>query len=157
LTGSISNTASIASPVNPQGNNKSVTDTTAIVAQASLSISVTAPVSVTVDSTLTYNVNITNDGPAPASALELATLLPAGAAVVTYTVSSPITAPVCEPLIGRVHCALGALPAGGILQMNIVVIAPPTAGSLETYWDILAPELDPDEANNRVTNTVLVY
>jgi hypothetical protein len=41
--------------------------------------------------------------------------------------------------------------------MKIIVIAPPTAGRLETFWDILSPEFDPDEVNNRVTNVVSLY
>jgi uncharacterized repeat protein (TIGR01451 family) len=157
VTGAVANIAAITSPVDPLVNNKTATDTTAIIAQANLGISVSGPISVTASSLLTYTVNITNDGPSAASALELATQLPPDTAFITYTLSSPLAMPVCNPASGRVHCTLGVLPVGGVLQMKIIVIAPPTAGRLETFWDILSPEFDPDEVNNRVTNVVSLY
>jgi hypothetical protein len=155
--GTLSNTASITSPINPGENNKTATDTTAILPLADLDLEVTAPPTVTVSTLMTYTLNITNTGPALANQVTLEfTKLP-DVTFITYTLSTPSTAVTCNPALGEVVCNLGNFDAGDELEMQIVVLSLPVAGEQQSIFEIRANENDPDLVNNTVEINTQVY
>jgi uncharacterized repeat protein (TIGR01451 family) len=154
--GTLSNTASITSPIDPGENNKSATDTTSILPLADLNLEVSAPPTVTVSSPMTYTLNITNTGPAQANELTLEfTKLP-DVTFITYTVTTLSVTVVCNPALGEVICTMGNLPAGNSLQMQIGVLSIPVAGDQLSVFDIHANENDPNIVNNTVEVTTIV-
>lgn len=158
--GTLSNTASITSPIDPGENNKTATDTTAILPLADLALQASAPPTITVATPMTYTLAITNTGPARASNVILEFSKPPDVAFITYTASTPLVAVVpvtCSPELGEVVCELGDLPAGGTLQMNIVVLSLPVPGEQRSTFDIRANENDPDIVNNTVEVLTQVY
>lgn len=156
-SGILTNTASLTSPINPAENNQSATDTTQITPFADLALSVAAPASVTAGDPLTYTLTITNSGPATASSPVLSATLPSDATFLTATITTTLTfTPTITCGVDGVtlSCALGALPAAAVVQVQIVIQTPPTPGDLTLPFDIRAPEFDPNEANNRAESTV---
>ncbi len=157
-TGTINNSVSIASPVDPATNNKTANDTTDITGlQADLSIHISAPPTVTVSSPLTYTLDVSNDGPAPATDLILENHLPTGAMFITYTIETLAGTPTCLNAPGLISCQLGDLPPGGSARVTIVAIAPAIPGAALDQAEIKANEVDPDPSDNTVNITVDVY
>ncbi len=161
VTGTLSNTASITSPIDPLENNKSATDTTTITPFADLAISVSAPPTTTVSTPLTYTLTITNTGPAAATNLVLSSRFPSDAAWITATVIGPPSTIACTPSAeasnNLVICNLGNLPAGAVIHLHIVIQTSPTAGLMTTGFDIRAQEIDPNEINDRVEIQVTLH
>jgi uncharacterized repeat protein (TIGR01451 family) len=158
-SGTLSNTVSLVSPIDPLTNNKSASDDTVIIAQADLLVEVSAPLTTTVSSQITYTIGITNNGPGIGTELELTTLFPLGVPVITYTVSTPAqwgSSP-CTITPAKLICNFGSLDAGETITVQIVITVPSTPGTLTTVVDIKASETDPDPTNNTVTNNVEVY
>jgi uncharacterized repeat protein (TIGR01451 family) len=155
--GTLSNTAVITSPIDPGENNRTVTDTTAILPLADLALQVTAQPTVTVSTPMTYTLNITNTGPAPASGLVLEFTKQPDVTFITYTLSTTSTVVVCNPALGQVICNLDDLPAAETVQMQIVVQSLPAAGLQQSIFEIRAAEQDPDLINNTVEVNTQVY
>jgi uncharacterized repeat protein (TIGR01451 family) len=148
--GTLSNTATITSPIDPGENNKSVTDSTTILPLADLSLEVSAPPTITVSTLMTYTLGITNTGPALANELTLEfTKLP-DVTFITYTVTTPSVTVICNPALGEVVCTMGNLPAGNSIQMQIGVLSIPVAGEQQSVFEIRANENDPNIVNNTV-------
>lgn len=151
-TGTITNTANLSSPIDPGTNNKTATDTTAVVPQADLSVEVDAPFSVGTSSTLTITITVNNLGPAAATNVVLTEQLPAGA---TFVSSSP-GAPTCSLSGLTLTCNLGSLAAGASVQIKIVVTTPPSIGIISFQTDVNASEDDPNTGNNGDVTDVLI-
>jgi uncharacterized repeat protein (TIGR01451 family) len=149
-TGTISNTASITSPVDPGTNNKSATDTTTIIPQANLLVEVSAPTTVTAGSPITYTITITNSGPSQATGITLTNSITTTA---TYMDSDP-DAPDCEIDGDELRCELGNLASSDTLQVIIIVSAPLTPGPFPNQVEVRANEQDPNLVNNDETTTV---
>lgn len=155
--GTLSNTASLTSPINPGENNKTATDTTSIAPLANLELQVSAPPTVTVSTPMTYTLDISNTGPAVATGLTLEfTKLP-DVTFITYTLSTTSTIVTCNPALGQVICNLGNLPPEQELQMQIVVLSLPVPGDQRSAFELRANEHDPDVVNNTVETNTLVY
>ncbi|MEW5871423.1 MAG: FHA domain-containing protein [Chloroflexota bacterium] len=151
-TGTIENTVTLSSPIDPGTNNKSVIDVTTIVPKTDLSISVIAPITMTVNTPLTYTINITNTGPVNASGVVVTDQLPVG---VTFLSSNP-GAPICTVNVNQVTCNIGSLAVGTTIQIEIVIITPVTPGSIVSQFEVKANEVDPVPANNTKTVEVLI-
>lgn len=115
-------------------------------ARADVSVAATAaPDPVTTGDNLTFTITVSNAGPAAATNVTLANTLPAGAALVSATVSQGS----CSGS-GPVTCALGAI-ASGSNATAVVVVAPTQTGSASLTASVAASEFDPNTANNAVT------
>ncbi len=150
-SGTIINSASIISPVDPAANNKTATDTTTIIPQADLRVNVSAPLTVTASTTLTYTITITNAGPSTATGIQLTNTL---TNTVSFISTNPGT-PTCEHNSGVVLCDLGSLTAGGSMNVLIRVTAPALAGAFPNIVEIRGNEPDPNPANDSQTTVVV--
>jgi uncharacterized repeat protein (TIGR01451 family) len=161
VTGTLSNTASITSPIDPLENNKSATDSTIITPFADLALSVSAPPTTTVSTPLTYTLTITNTGPSAATNLALTGRFPTDAVWLTTTVIGPPSTIACTPSAeasnNMVVCNLSNLTAGGVLHLQFVLQTSPAPGLMTTVFDIRAQEIDPNEINDRVEIQVTLY
>ncbi len=155
--GTLSNTATITSPIDPAENNKSATDTTTIAPLVDLELQVSSPPTITVGTLMTYTLDIANQGPALASGVTLEITKPPDVPFITYTLSVTTTTVTCNPALGQVICNLGNLPDEGTLQMEIVVLTQPVSGVLRSVFEIRSNEHDPDVVNNTVEVNTQVY
>lgn len=160
-TGSLSNTASITSPIDPLENNKSATDSTTITPFADLALGVSAPLTTTISTPLTYTLTITNTGPSAATNLALTSRFPSDAIWITATVVGPPSTIACTPSAeasnNMVVCNLGNLPVDALLHLHFVIQTSPAAGLMTAVFDIRAQEIDPNEINDRVEIQVTLY
>lgn len=152
FSGTINNTAHLASPIDPGTNNKTASDTTNIIPQADLVVSVSAPASAPGNTPITYTITITNSGPSLATNIQLEDTLDMA---VLFLSSSP-SAPTCTVSLGVVTCNLGNLPSGSSLQVTIVVQAPLLPGTITNLVEVSASENDPNTSNNSVTTQVQI-
>ena len=148
--GTLSNTASITSPIDPAENNKSATDTTTILPLADLQLEVSATPTITVTTLMTYTLDISNTGPALANELTLEFTKQPDVTFITYTLNTPSVTVVCNPALGEVVCTMGNLPSGDSFQMQIGVLSIPVAGEQTSVFEIRANENDPNIVNNTV-------
>jgi uncharacterized repeat protein (TIGR01451 family) len=151
-TGTMSNTVSVTSPIDPGANNKSATDTTDIVPQANLAVVASAPPTATVSLPITYTVSITNTGPNPATGLILTGTLGPGAVFV----SSDPGGPTCQESAGKVTCNLGNLALNGSTKVVIVVTVPAVPGNFGSIFEVKSSEVDPVPGNNSSVVSVTV-
>jgi uncharacterized repeat protein (TIGR01451 family) len=142
--GTMSNTASISSPIDPGANNKSATDTTEIVPQANLAVFASASPTAAISTTITYTVLITNTGPNPATSLTLTGTLGPGAVFVSSTPGGPA----CSESAGKVTCNLGNLALNASTQVVVVVTVPGVPGNLGSIFEVKSSEVDPVPGNN---------
>jgi uncharacterized repeat protein (TIGR01451 family) len=148
--GTLSNTATITSPIDPGENNKSATDTTSIAPLVDLELQVSSPPTITVGTLMTYTLDIANLGPGLGTGLALELTKPPDVPFITYTLSTPSTTVVCNPALGQVICNLGNLPDAEALQMEIVVLSQPVTGVLRSVFELRSNENDPNLVNNTV-------
>lgn len=151
-TGTLSNTASISSPIDSTANNKSATDTTIIVTEADLSVEVIAPFTTTVTAPLTYTINLTNTGPSDAFNVSLTQSIPADT---TFVSASP-GSPACEALPDRVTCVFESLLTGHVNKVIVVLNAPTLPGPIVSQVEVEADQADPNPTNNSSTITVQI-
>ncbi len=151
-SGTINNTAYLASPIDPSTNNKTASDATNIVPQADLVVSVNAPVTAPTNTPITYTITITNTGPSTATNVQLKDTLDLG---VIFISSSP-SAPTCTSSLGVITCTLGNLPPGSSIQVSIVIQTPLLPGTITNLVEVNASESDPNTSNNSVTTQVQV-
>ena len=148
----IVNTVYLTSPIDPNTNNQSISDSTTVVSQADLLTQVIAPSSVAVNTIFTYTINIANNGPLAAQGVRLNNALPAQ---VEFISVSP--APSCTRTNTTVTCNLGEILAGNGTQVYITVRSPAAPAVLINQATASAEQPpDPDSANNQVTTTVQV-
>jgi uncharacterized repeat protein (TIGR01451 family) len=153
-TGTISNSASVASTTNdPNNGNNSVgpVDTT-VNGSADLSITKSdSPDPVLVGQPLTYTITVTNNGPTSASAVTVTDTLPGG---VTFGSATPSQG-TCSGT-STVTCNLGSLAFPGSATVTIVV-TPTAAGTLNNSASVSSTTSDPNNGNNTagpITTTV---
>jgi len=129
--------------------------------QADVSLAVSAPDSVPTGEPITYTTNILNNGPSPATGLTLNTLIPSGGAFVTYAITSTVPNPdlswICSPQPGQVTCNLNDLAPGGMITVDLSILAPSMPGPMTQSFNVHAVELDPNPANNQASKDVTVY
>ncbi len=151
-SGTITNTASLISPINPAVNNKSATDSTTVVPKADLSVSVSAPASATTSTQVTLTITVTNQGPSNVTGLTLVDGLPTGSAYV----SSDPGAPICTMLGNTLSCALGDLAAGAQKVINLVIVTPTLPGAITNLANVTANQADPNLTNNQASTEILI-
>lgn len=150
--GTVSNSVSLASPIDPAANNKTATDTTAITTLTDLFITAAAPFTATTNTPITYTIGITNSGPAAATNVVLTTIMPVG---VTFVGSIPGT-PNCNAAATLITCNLGNLPVNSSFSVTIVLITPGAPGTITAQFQVLLTEPDPTPVNNQKTVDIIV-
>jgi uncharacterized repeat protein (TIGR01451 family) len=150
--GTLSNSASLNSPIDPGSNNKTATDNTTIVPQADLSLEITAPITTTASTPITYTTTITNHGPSDASGVTLDFSFPDGA---TFISSFP-ESPMCQASSINLICNLGAIPSGSKTQVEITLSTPPSPGVITADASLTSNEDDPVSSNNSSISEVLI-
>ncbi len=146
-TGSITNTASVASSTaDPGPGGEAASETTAVEARADLSIAKTgSPDPVIAGETLTYTLTVTNAGPSDAQGVVDTDVLPAGVTLVS-------TAGCAEDPAGVPACTLGEITAGASRQVTITVtVAAGATGTLINQASAAAATADPALGNNQAT------
>jgi len=138
------NTASIESPLQPEKNNKTATDTTNILPLADLAIDISSPSSAPISATITYTVMISNYGPSDASEIVFDLQLPE---YVTIIDASPSSAN-CVINNNNITCNPGTLSHNDTLQILIAVKTPDSPGTITAQGAVLAKEDDPVLTNN---------
>ena len=152
-TGTISNTATVASNVNdPVTSNNSASATTTVNPAADLAVTKTdSPDPVAVGTPLTYTVGVSNAGPSTATGITLSDTLPAG---VTFN-SATTTQGSCSQASGTVTCSLGSLANTASATVTISV-TPQSTGSITNQANVTSLTGDPNTANNGASATTTV-
>ncbi len=144
-TGSISNTATVASNVNdPSTGNNSASASTTVNPAADLALTKTdTPDPAAVGSQLTYNVSVSNAGPSSATGITITDTLPAG---VTFNSATP-TQGSCSQASGTVTCSLGTLAntASASVAINVT---PQNVATITNQANVTSLTGDPNTANN---------
>jgi uncharacterized repeat protein (TIGR01451 family) len=143
-TDRIMNTASIESPLQPEKNNKTGSDTTNILPLADLTIDISSPSSAPISSTITYTVMISNIGPSDASEIVFDLLLTEEVSIIDASPSSAN----CIINNSNITCNPGDLTHDTNLQILIAIKTPDSPGTITAQGAVLAKEDDPELTNN---------
>ncbi|MEV4853068.1 MULTISPECIES: DUF7507 domain-containing protein [unclassified Microbacterium] len=143
-TGTVINTASIASPADDQDpTNNSDSAEVEVVQSADLAIAKTAPATGVPGGAFTYTLAVTNNGPSVARGATLSDTLPAD-----FTTAAVGTAG-CEIVAGTVTCALGDLAPGASTTVTVDGVWSATAvGTIRNTATTSSATPDPNTANN---------
>lgn len=111
---------------------------------ADLGITKTGPTAARPNTPITYVITVTNNGPQTASNVVVQDTIPAGTIVTSVTPSQGTCGGTAT-----VICNLGAIAAGGMATIQLVVQAPATPGSITNTATVTnTPEADLNPANN---------
>ncbi len=146
-TGSLTNTATVASDVtDPDTSDNTATETTSVVTSADLRIAKTdSPDPVRLGGTVTYTVTVTNDGPSDATGVVVTDTLPAG-------VVQARTSGCAEDDRGTPTCTLGTIAAGASKSYTITArVTGNTTRVLVNTASVSAATADPDTSDNSAT------
>jgi uncharacterized repeat protein (TIGR01451 family) len=148
-TGSISNTADVASPTaDPDSGDRTANVLSTVAFSADLGVTKTGPASWPAGSNITYNVTARNFGPSDASTVTLTDLVPANT---TYVSAMQTSGPAftCDTTI---TCTIATFPAGTTATFTFVVnIQPAATGSITNTASIDSPTPDPATGNDSAT------
>ena len=101
----------------------------------------------TINGSLGYMLDVTNNGPDTAINVEVTDTLPG-----TVTFQSASTSQgSCSESGGTVTCNVGDIANGDSVEINILVTAPPTPGTITNTASVTSDTDDPDPANNTDT------
>jgi uncharacterized repeat protein (TIGR01451 family) len=135
----------------PGGIGQSATDFT--IDSADLSVSATdLPDPVFVGSNLVYTITITNVGPVTALNVHLTNTLPATVALKSASTTVGTLATNVNPIIG----SLGDIANAGSAKVVLTVV-PNVPGNINNAASVGSDTVDPNLANNSVTNTTTVW
>ena len=151
--GVISNSATVsADESDPDASNNTALEQT-IVGGANLSLSQSdAPDPVLVNQVLSYSLVVDNLGPDDATDVVLVDTLPA-----TVTFLSAISSQgSCSEAGGTVTCNLGTIVNAANASVDIIVTAPPNAGSITNDAVVSTSATDSDAANDSASETTTV-
>ena len=143
----LTNTATITNSSQPDGNaaNNSDDAVTNLPPAADLQIVKTdSQDPATINGSLGYMLDITNNGPDDALNVVVTDTLPG---TVTYQSATPSQGS-CSESGGTVTCNLGTIANGGTAEVNILVTAPPTPGTITNTASVTSDSDDPDPSNN---------
>ena len=151
-TGTLSNTATIASSVTDptSGNNSSDSDTE-LTPESDLSITkVDDQEPVIAGTDLTYTVTASNAGPSVATGVTVTDTLPAGVTLVS-------TSGCAEDPVGVPTCSLGTLAPGDAAMFIVVVtVASSTTGVLTNVASVASEATDPIAGNDSTSEDTTV-
>ncbi len=157
-TGTLANTATVASPTADPvpANNTSTTDTPGVQALADLAITKTHTGDFTAGSDGTYDLTVTNNGPSDAAGpLTVTDTLPAEETFVPGTAGGGWTCTADTTPGATVHCANPAgLASPGTTSFSIGVHVDPayTGGTITNTATVSGPTADPDQTNNTASD-----
>src|SRR5206468_7846688 len=158
-TGSLGNTATVASPggvPDPNPANNSATDTDTLTPQANLSITNTDGQATEVPGTsVTYTIAASNAGPSTANGATVADTVPASITGVNWTCAGAGGGTCTSGGSGNINDTVN-LPVGGSVTYTLTgTIGASASGSLSNTATVAAPGgvTDPNPANNSATDT----
>jgi uncharacterized repeat protein (TIGR01451 family) len=148
-TGTLSNTASVATPpgvADPDPANNSATDVDTLTPEADLVLTKTDSADpVCPGGAFSYELTAVNGGPSDAASVTVVDTLPAG---VTFVSSTP-GPPTCTLSGATLTCALGTLDPGGAAPVTIdVTVNAPLGTLLVNTAVVTGSATDPDPTNN---------
>lgn len=153
-TGTITNTATIDSPVtDPSSGNDSSTVMTAIAPTADLSVVKNGPAAITAGATVTYDITVNNAGPSTATNVSLTDQLPP---MTTFVSATQNTGPAftCGQAGGTVTCTIATLAPSTPATFTFVFDTDPAiAGSFDNTAAVSSSTSDPSGTNNTSTVT----
>ena len=154
--GTITNNASVSavqSDPNSANNSASVDTAVMIADDADLALSQSdSPDPVGVNQALSYSLIIDNLGPDDATDVVLVDTLPA-----TVIFESAISSQgICSEAGGTVTCDLGMINDAANATVDIIVLAPPSAGSITNNAVVSTSAIDSDTANDSASETTTV-
>jgi len=154
--GTITNIASVSavqSDPNLANNSASVDTAVTIIGDADLLLSKSdSPDPVLVNQALSYSLIVDNLGPDDATDVILVDTLPAA---VTFQ-SAIASQGSCSEAGGTVTCNLGMIDNAADATVNIIVTAPPSAGSITNNAVVSTSASDSDTANDSASETTTV-
>ena len=155
-TGTIENTATLASATTPDpssSNNTSATTAT-LGASADLSVTKSGPAAVTAGSNATYTITVANGGPSVAANVTLTDTLPSNASFVSMTQTSGPVFNCAPPAGGQFVCTIASLaPAASATFAVVVTVNPDASGPVANTAAVSTTTSDPNAANNTATTT----
>jgi uncharacterized repeat protein (TIGR01451 family) len=98
---------------------------------------------------LTYTLTVSNTGPDDTTGVIVMDTLPVG---VTFDHASAG----CSEASGEVTCDVGDLAAGNMVELTIVVMAPPMGGEITNTAMVSSDLADADLTNNTATQLTMV-
>ena len=151
---SVSNTATIFSTpiVDPNPANDSATDVDAVTTSADLSITKTDAVDpVALGDNVVYTITVTNNGPSDAAGVVATDAMPGSTNFVSATPSQGV----CSQAAGIVTCPLGAMPAGSVATITVVV-GTTVAAVITNQATVTTSTADPIPGNDDATENTTV-
>ncbi len=160
ISGSVTNTATVTSAVDPNTGNNSAGDTDTVTPVVDLGITKTNGVSsVNAGGTTTYTMRVTNNGPSSVTGAVLGDLAAAGLSKTGVTCSAAPGQCVSAPSVAQIEAAGGfALPAltsGQFYEISVTANVTAISGFVTNTATIDAPAgtTDSNLGNNAVTDT----
>lgn len=152
-TGPVVNTAEVQSTTgDPDADDNSSTDTTAVFASADLGVVKSGPTGVSAGTAVSYTVVVSNAGPSDAAAVTLSDAAPPNTTVVSATQDSgpPF---LCAAPPASITCTAATFPAGATASFTFVFnVAPGATGSVQNTATVSAAA-DSNAANNSSSAT----
>jgi len=154
-TGSLTNSATIASttPDPNGGNNTSATTTTTLTSSADVSVTKSAPIAVVTGSNVTFAITVTNAGPSTAVNVSLTDVL---APTLTFVSMTQTAGPAftCGQAAGTVTCTIAAL-APAVATFDLVATTT-VEGPISNTANVASTTPDPAAGNNTSTTSTNV-
>lgn len=150
-SGSVTNTATVATTNDPNNANNSSSTTATLTQSADVGVTKTGPSTVVAGSNITYTVTVTNNGPSDAATVTMNDPLPAGTTFVSESQTSGPTFTCTTPApgaSGTVNCTIATMPAASTAVFNIVVATSFNATGPITNTASVTTASDANTANN---------
>ncbi|GAB4433801.1 MAG: hypothetical protein Kow0031_15420 [Anaerolineae bacterium] len=157
-TGSLSNSATVSAPTDPNSANNSATDTDSLTSAADLSLTLNYSGSGTPGTALAYTIKVANNGPSDAPGAVVSDTFPAALTNVTWTCSASSGSSCPSGGSGDINATVN-LAAGGMVTVSVQATIQPSAGGLlSNSAAVVAPSgvADGDSANNSATKSFTV-
>jgi uncharacterized repeat protein (TIGR01451 family)/CSLREA domain-containing protein len=152
MAGTLTNTASVTSPLfDPVSTNNTDSQTTTVTAANLAITSSDSPDPVTVGAGLTYTLQVTNNGPSAATGVTLTNTLPVGVSLISATASQGS----CTG-VNPISCNLGTLNNGATVTVILFMNAPTATGTITNTATVVSNEFDPNLSDNTTSQDTTV-